>query len=527
VGTESEIAPPRPLLEAHGLTKQFPGARALTQVDLRLFAGEVHALMGQNGAGKSTLVKILTGVCSADAGQILLDGREIRPTSPLDAQRLGISAVYQEVNLCPNLSVAENIFLGHPRISAYAIRWRELRRRATAALGELDIHIDVTAPLGDYPVAVQQMVAIARALSHGSAGSGAAQADRGGTRIVILDEPTSSLAEGEVKILFSVIRALRAQGLAVLFITHFLDQAFEISDRFTVLRNGQRIGEYPVAQLTPMDLIVKMVGHEVAEARRDRGGAASRRAAGGGEQPAPFLAARGLGRRASVTGLDLAIRPGEVLGIAGLLGSGRSETARLLFGSDRVQEGTLEIEGRPVRFGSPRDAIVHGLGFCPEDRKAEGIIGDLSVRENIILALQSRRGVFRSLPAARQYEIAKRYIQLLGIKVADADVPISQLSGGNQQKALLARWLATDPRMLILDEPTRGIDIAAKIEIMDEVMELCDGGMAIVFISSEMAEMLRYSDRIAILRDRTKVAELAADDADEHKVFEIIAGDAA
>jgi len=372
---------------------------------------------------------------------------------------------------------------------------------------------------------VQQMVAIARALSHGLTGgqAGKQRAARGGTRLLILDEPTSSLAEGEVKILFSVIRALREQGLAILFITHFLDQAFEISDRFTVLRNGQRVGEYPVAQLTPMDLIVKMVGREIADARRERASAAPSPETAS-DQPPAFLTARRLGRRAAVTGLDLEIRPGEVLGIAGLLGSGRTETARLLFGSDRADQGTLEIEGRPVRFSSPRDAIVHGLGFCPEDRKAEGIIGDLSLRENIILALQSKRGIFHSLPRARQDEIARGYIRLLGIKTADADVPISRLSGGNQQKALLARWLATDPRMLILDEPTRGIDVAAKVEIMAEVMGLCDKGMAIVFISSEMSEVLRYSDRIAILRDRAKVAELASNEADEHKVFQIIAG---
>jgi simple sugar transport system ATP-binding protein len=524
------MAEARPVLEARGLTKRFPGARALTNVDFRLFAGEVHALMGQNGAGKSTLVKVLTGVCGADEGQILLDGREIRPASPLDAQRLGISVVYQEVNLCPNLSVAENIFLGHPGTSAFAIRWRDLQRRATVLLGELDIHIDVTAPLGDYSVAVQQMVAIARALSRGLTGNQAAQApraDRGNTRILILDEPTSSLAEGEVKMLFSVIRALRAQGLAILFITHFLDQAFEIADRFTVLRNGQRIDEYPVAQLTPLDLIVKMVGREIAEALPEHAGVAPIASAASGDAPPPLLTARGLGRRAAVTGIDLVIRPGEVLGIAGLLGSGRSETARLLFGSDHADQGTLEIDGQPVRFTSPRDAIVRGLGFCPEDRKAEGILGELSLRENIILALQSKRGMFRSLPRARQDEISKGYIQLLGIKAADGDVPISRLSGGNQQKALLARWLATDPRMLILDEPTRGIDVAAKLEIMAEVMGLCAKGMAIVFISSEMAEVLRYSSRIAVLRNRTMVAELAAVEADEHKVFQIIAGDVA
>lgn len=517
------MAAPRPVLEARRLTKRFPGARALADVDFRLFAGEIHALMGQNGAGKSTLVKVLTGVWGADAGQVLLDGHEIRPTSPLDAQRLGISVVYQEVNLCPNLSVAENILLGQAGTSAFAIRWREMRRRASQLLGELDIHIDVEAPLGSYSVAVQQMVAIARALAHGSTPGKTSAADRGGTRILILDEPTSSLAEGEVKTLFAVLRALRAQGLAILFITHFLDQAFEISDRFTVLRNGQRVGEYPVAQLTQMDLVVKMVGHELAEVRPGPAAPVASEGATPGDQPPAFLTAHGLGRRGSVTGIDLAIRPGEALGIAGLLGSGRSETARLLFGCDRADAGTLEVEGRPVRFSSPRDAIIHGIGFCPEDRKADGIVGELSLRENIILALQSRRGILHNLPRARQDAIASGYIRLLDIKTADADQPIARLSGGNQQKALLARWLATDPHMLILDEPTRGIDVAAKAEIMAEVMALCDKGMAIVFISSEIPEVLRYSDRIVILRDRAQVGELGAGEADEGKVLQIIA----
>ena len=505
----------RPVLELRGITKQFPGVRALSGVDLRLLPGEVHALMGQNGAGKSTLVKVLTGVHPPDAGQLLLDGREIRPQSPLDAQRLGISTVYQEVNLCTNLSVAENIFLGSAGTSNFAIRWRAMRKKAQALLADLNVHIDVTAPLASYPLAVQQMVAIARSLT--------AQSERDAevrTKLLILDEPTSSLAEDEVKMLFTVIRRLKAQGIAILFITHFLDQAFEISDRFTVLRNGQRVGEYPVGALTPMDLIVKMVGKEIAEAAPSR---AARIAPAAAPGPA-FLQARGLGKKASVTGIDLEVLPGKAVGIAGLLGSGRTETARLLFGADRADRGTLEIEGAAVRFASPLDAIQRGLGFCPEDRKSEGIIAELSIRENIILALQCKRGIFRSLSRARQDEIARSYIALLGIKAHDADVPIAKLSGGNQQKALLARWLATDPRMLILDEPTRGIDVGAKVEIMAQVMGLCDNGMAVVFSSSEMAEVLQYSDRVVVMRDRTVVGELDAAAADEHQVFQLIAG---
>ena len=507
---------PAPVLEMRGITKYFPGVRALSAVDFRLLPGEVHSLMGQNGAGKSTLVKVLTGVVTPDAGQLLLDGQDIRPQGPLEAQRLGISTVFQEVNLCTNLSVAENILLGRGGTSTVAIRWRELRRQAVALLAELNIHIDVTAPLASYPLAIQQMVAIARALTSETRGGNAIR-----TRLLVLDEPTSSLADDEVKMLFSVIRRLKAQGIAILFISHFLDQAFEISDRFTVLRNGHRVGEYPVAELTPMDLIVKMVGKEIAETAPDR---ASRTAAADAPAAVPVVQARGLGKTGSVTGLDLAVAPGQAIGVAGLLGSGRTETARLLFGIDKADHGTLEIEGKPVRFSSPLDAIVHGMGFCPEDRKHEGILAELSIRENIIIALQCKRGIFRSLSRARQDEIARSYIKLLGIKTPDADVPISKLSGGNQQKVLLARWLATDPKMLILDEPTRGIDVGAKIEIMAEVMALCDNGMAVVFSSSEMDEILRYSDRVVVLRDRAKVGEMAGHDADEQKVFQIIAG---
>ncbi len=498
-----------PILSMEGISRRFPGVLALSGVDFRLFPGEVHALMGQNGAGKSTLIKVLTGVHPADAGRVLLEGREIRPSSPLDAQRLGISTVYQEVNLCPNLSIAENVCLGKEGLGRWAIRWRALRRRAEAALAALNVHVDVTAPLSSVSIAVQQLVAIARALD-------------ASTKILILDEPTSSLAEEEVRQLFSVIRGLKARGMAILFITHFIDQTFEISDRITVLRNGERVGEWPVAELTRIELVTRMVGRSVDEAvpaRAQRGGAGA-----AAPEAAAFLRARGLGRRGSVQGVDLEVRRGQALGVSGLLGSGRTETARLLFGIDRAEHGTIEVDGRAAALSSPLQAILRGIGFCPEDRKLEGVIGELSLRENIVLALQAKRGIFGFLSRARQDEVAARYIAALGIKAPDADTPIAQLSGGNQQKALLARWMATDPRMLILDEPTRGIDVAAKLEIMGQVMKLCDEGMAVVFISSEMEEVLRYSDRVAVMRDRRKVGEIAAGEADERKVFQIIAG---
>jgi simple sugar transport system ATP-binding protein len=504
-----------PILEMRGISKRFPGVQALSRAGLRLFAGEVHALMGQNGAGKSTLIKVLTGVSPADAGQIVLEGKEIRPQSPIAAQDLGISTVYQEVNLCPNLSVAENIFLGRGETGTYKIKWKDMRRRAEELLRGLHIDIDVTAPVAEYSIAIQQMAAIARSLS--------TQA-----RVLILDEPTSSLAEDEVNMLFAVIRRLKAQGMAVLFVTHFLDQTFGISDRITVLRNGEREGEYPVAELSRLSLVAKMVGRELSERGPNRSETAEPEAGADAEpaeaKAAVFLSAENLGRRGSVHGVNLDVRSGESLGMGGLLGSGRTETARLLFGIDRADEGSIKIDGKTARIGSPMDAIQHGLGFCPEDRKVEGIVGDLSVRENVILALQAKRGVFRILTRKRQQEIVDAFIRLLGIKAKDAEVPVSTLSGGNQQKALLARWMATDPRMLILDEPTRGIDVAAKLEIMQQVMDLCDKGMAVLFISSEMDEVIKYSDKIAVMRDRRKVGELDAGHADERAVFAMIAG---
>jgi monosaccharide-transporting ATPase len=502
-----------PILEMRGISKRFPGVQALSRVDFRLFPGEVHALMGQNGAGKSTLIKVLTGVSPADAGQILLEGKEIRPDSPIAAQALGISTVYQEVNLCPNLSAAENIFLGRSEAGTYRIRWKDMRRKAEEILLGLDVDVDVTAPLSEYSIAIQQMVAIARSLSMQA-------------RILILDEPTSSLAEHEASLLFSVIRRLKARGMAILFVTHFLDQTFAVSDRISVLRNGERVGEYPVAELSPLSLVAKMVGGETAEGEaRTRIGRDRRVTTKPAAIEAPFLVAEQLGRHGSVHGMSLEVRPGESVGMGGLLGSGRTETARLLFGIDRADEGSLKIDQVPVRLRSPLDAIEHGIGFCPEDRKVEGIIGELSVRENVILALQAKRGVFRTLTRRRQQEIADSFIRQLGIKARDSEVPVSTLSGGNQQKAVLARWMATSPRMLILDEPTRGVDIAAKREIMQQVMELRDHGMAVVFISSEMDEVVEYSDRIVVLRDRRKVGELDASQADARAVFEMIAGD--
>jgi len=495
-----------PVLELTGIGKHFLGVRALHGVDFRLFAGEVHALMGQNGAGKSTLIKVLTGVYSADAGTMRLQGEPIQPRSPLEAQRLGISTVYQEVNLCPNLTVAENIFAGRYPRKAWRIDWAAMNKEARELLARLNLDIDVTRLLSSHPVAVQQMVAIARALSVKA-------------QVLILDEPTSSLDDDEVQRLFAVLRRLRDEGMAILFVTHFLDQVYALADRITVLRNGERVGEYAVRDLPAPALIAAMVGRELA-ARR----AASEPLPRTGNA-APMIELRGLAQKGLMQPTDLDVHAGEVLGLGGLLGSGRTELAQLLFGLASADQGELRVKGEAQRVASPSDAVRLGMGLCPEDRKTDGIVSELSVRENIVLALQGRRGVWRFIPLEEQARLAERFVKALGIKTADIDTPIGLLSGGNQQKALLARWLATDPRLLILDEPTRGIDVAAKQEIMDEILRLAGEGMAVLFISSEIDEVVRVSHRIAVLRDRRKVGELPAG-SDEQDVYQLIAAEA-
>jgi simple sugar transport system ATP-binding protein len=488
------------VLNAQGIAKRFGAVTVLEDVHLHLRAGEVHALMGQNGAGKSTLIKILTGVVPANTGTLSLDGQAIAPRSPLASQKLGISTVYQEVNLCPNLTVAENIFAGrYPRRGwggLKAIDGPRMVRETRALLTRLNIALDPTRPLGTLPVAMQQLVAIARALSVDA-------------RVLILDEPTSSLDDSEVESLFAVLRGLRQSGLAILFVTHFLDQVYAIADRITVLRNGRFVGEWTPDQLPAPALVAAMVGRDVALASASTADAETPVRAATAEGAPPRLSLRDFGAQRRIHPLDLDLRDGEVVGVAGLLGSGRTELARLMFGLDAADSGTLQVQGETVRFAHPAQAVKLGLAFCPEERKSDGIVGELSVRENIVLALQARAGLWPCIRPAKQRELAKRYVDLLGIRVADVDMPISLLSGGNQQKALLARWLATSPRVLILDEPTRGIDVAAKQELMNEVMRLAREGMSVLFISSEIDEVLRISDRIVVMRDRRKAGELA------------------
>ncbi|CAG5076207.1 ABC transporter ATP-binding protein, YtfR [Thermobacillus xylanilyticus] len=497
----------RPILQMFGIHKRFPGVHALNDVRFRMFAGEVHALMGENGAGKSTLIKVLTGVYPVDEGSVEWEGRPLHLRSPLEAQQAGISTVYQEINLCPNLSVAENIFIGREPRKFGKISWKAMNRAAEALLAErLNVKLDVTKPLDTYSVAVQQLVAIARALNISA-------------RLLILDEPTSSLDRDETNKLFEVMRHLKKQGLAILFVTHFLDQVYEVSDRITILRNGRFVGEYLTDELPRVELVQKMIGKDL-----ELLGGMPKRTAAPGEAKPPYLRASGLGRKGGVEPFDLTIGSGEIVGLAGLLGSGRTETARLLFGADRADQGRLVIEGREIRLDSPRKAIDRGIAFCSENRKSEGIIEDLTVRENIILALQAHRGWFRALSRRRQEEIADEYIRALDIKPPDPEQFIRNLSGGNQQKVMLARWLLMNPRLLILDEPTRGIDVGAKAEIQKLVLSLSREGMAVLFISSELEEVVRVSSRIAVLRDRRHVRHLTGDDIQQTTIMQAIAG---
>jgi monosaccharide-transporting ATPase len=491
-----------------GIDKIFPGVQALEDVDFSLNKGEIHALVGENGAGKSTLIKILTGVERQDKGTIAFDKKDIVIRSPQHAQSLGISTVYQEINLCPQLTVAENILIGREPRKWGNVDWKKMNAQARQILHGLDIDIDVAQPLGSFSVAIQQMAAIARALEIASA------------KVLILDEPTSSLDAHETEQLFGVMRKLKKEGMAIIFITHFLNQVYEVADRITVLRNGKLVGTYDTATLPRLELISKMIGRSLTEyddmtkvkseiSKQIRGDA--------------LLQAKALGRLGAIEPFDLELHAGEVVGLAGLLGSGRTEIASLFFGIDKPDTGQLSFAGKEVKQFSPLASINRGIGLCPEDRKAFGIVDDLTIRENIILALQASRGWIKYLNQKEQYEIANRFIKLLNIITPSADQPVKNLSGGNQQKVILARWLATDPKFLILDEPTRGIDVGAKAEIQKLVLSLAEEGKACLFISSELDEVLRTSHRVVVLRDQEKVSEFSGD-VDGRTIMQSIAG---
>lgn len=493
-----------PLLKMEHISKRFPAVVALDNVNFTLRSGEIHALLGENGAGKSTLIKVLTGVEHKDGGTVWLEGKQTDPRSTYDAQQLGISTVYQEVNLCPNLSVAENIYIGREVRKGGRIDWKTTNQKARKLMERFGIDVDVSRTLDNYSVAVQQMVAIARAVDISA-------------KVLILDEPTSSLTSVEVEKLFEIMRMLKKEGMGIIFVTHFLDQVYAVCDSITVLRNGQYVGTWPSVDLPRVELVGKMIGKEYAELENQKNTANT------AVDGTAFIELEAAGT-SEIGGLDLAICKGEVLGLSGLLGSGRSETARLLFGVDKMDSGQMKIDGQEKGFKSPLSAIRSGFGFCPENRKTEGIIGELSIRENIILALQTKRGMFKAISRKEAEKICDEYIDKLAIKTPGGDQLIRNLSGGNQQKVILARWLATNPDLLMLDEPTRGIDIGTKAEIQKIVIELADGGMALVFISSEIDEMLRCCNRMVVLRDKEKVAELSGDEISEAAIMQYIAG---
>jgi monosaccharide-transporting ATPase len=479
------------VVEMRNISIEFPGVKALDGVDLTLRAGEIHSLLGENGAGKSTLIKALTGVYDIDSGTINVAGATRTFHGTADAQDAGVAPVYQEINLLPNLSVGENVMLGHEVRGKFGIKWKATHEKARTYLKELGLDIDPRSVLSSHSIAVQQLVAISRAVVVDC-------------RLLVLDEPTSSLDRSEVEQLFGVMRGLRERNVAILFVSHFLDQVYEISDTMTILRNGKLEGEYPVKALNKKQLIEKMLGRELAELD-SISRAATRKIDRTGE---PLLKVLALGRKGAVEPMDLEVFDGEVLGLAGLLGSGRTELARIIYGADHADHGTMEVRGSQVRFAAPRQAIDKRIAFSSEDRRAEGVIADLTVAENIVLGVQAKRGWIRRVASAQQDQLISQYMESLGIRPNNPNALLSTLSGGNQQKVLLARWLATAPQLLILDEPTRGIDVGAKAEIQRLVADLAESGIGVIFISSELDEVMRLAQRVVVLRDHRKIGEL-------------------
>lgn len=497
-----------PLLAMNEIAKVFPGVVALEGASLQVLPGEVHAVVGQNGAGKSTLMKIINGAYRRDGGQVTFGGHPVDFRSPKQAQAAGVSTIYQEINLVPFRSVSENIFLGREPRRFGLIDWGRVNREAAEILGRLGVRIDVRQPLLNLNVALQQMVAIARAVSFH-------------TKLVIMDEPTSSLDDREVATLFEVIRNLKANGIAVIYISHRLDELHQIGDRVTIMRDGKTVETRPLAEMTKIEIVAKMLGKELGDVRRQGATGFSQRNSDEGRRP--LLEATGLKRGQALRGASVTVHAGGIVGLAGLLGSGRTEVARAIFGVDMVDDGSITIEGKVAHFSSPADAIRAGIGLCTEDRKAEGIIPYMSVRENLTLAalpVLSRNGI---VDRAKQREIVDRFIARLQIKTAGPDQRIRNLSGGNQQKVLLARWLCLNPKLLILDEPTRGIDVGAKGEIQQLIDELADAGLGVLMISSEIEEIVEGSDHVTVLRDGQSVAEFNRDQITQDAIITAMA----
>jgi monosaccharide-transporting ATPase len=495
------------VLEIVGVSKHFTGVRALHDVSLSLRAGEVHALIGENGAGKSTLIKVATGVYRADSGVIRLHGRPVSFPSPLAAQHAGISTIYQEINLVPLMSVARNLFLNREPRRFGIIDSAAMKRDARRILREYGVDVNVARPLRELGLGAQQMVAIARAV----------QID---ARVVIMDEPTSSLEQREVETLFRVIARMRDQGIAIIYVSHRLDELFRICDRVTVMRDGEVVHEAAMSEVDRLRLVSLMLGRDMAEVSRDGTTAfGSDHDATG----APVLRASHLSSRRRLDDISMDVRRGEVVGLGGLLGAGRSETARAIVGALKTDTGRVEIDGKPVRRNSTAAAIRAGAVMLPEDRKSEGIIPNLSVRENIVLAALPRISRLGLVNRAKQDEIVTYFMKRLSIKASGPDQKVSELSGGNQQKVMLARWLCLNPKLLLLDEPTRGIDVGAKAEVQAVIDELAKDGLGVVLISSELEELIEGSDRVVVLKDGRVVGELHGDDVNEDALMSALA----
>ncbi len=505
----TETAASQPvLLQMEEIAKSFPGVVALAGAGLRVGHGEVHAIVGQNGAGKSTLIKILNGAYRRNGGSIIFDGRPVDFSSPLQAQANGVSTIFQEINLVPYRTITENIFMGREPRRWGLLDWPRMNREAERILERLAVHVDVRQPLMRLNVALQQMVAVARAVSFES-------------KLVVMDEPTSSLDDREVATLFDVIRDLKASGVSVIFITHRLDELYAVCDRVTIMRDGRTVADQPMGEISKLELVAQMLGKELGEVRR--AGATGFTGREGGTVQRPLVEAIGLRRGQVLRDASLNVAAGEIVGLAGLLGAGRTETARAIFGADPIDGGEIRFAGILARFRSPADAIKAGVGLCSEDRKAEGIIPYMSVRENLTLAALpalARRGI---VDKRKQRALVDRFIERLGIKTTGPEQKIRDLSGGNQQKVLLARWLCLHPKLLILDEPTRGIDVGAKAQIQHLIEELAAGGLGVLMISSEIEELTEGSDRVFVLRDGRTVAELPRERIDQDTIMTAMA----
>jgi inositol transport system ATP-binding protein len=505
----TDTAAPAALLRMSGISKSYPGVRALASVDLEVGEAEIHAFIGENGAGKSTLLKILSGAVAPDGGTIGLGGENLVFASPKDAQASGIVTIYQEFSLAPDMTVAENVFIGREPGSRLFVSRNRLEQQTLALSRRIGLERSPRALVRDLSVAEQQLVEIARALSMKS-------------RLIVMDEPTSALSRSEVEKLFVIIRSLKREGISTIFVTHRLEEVFEICDRYTVLRDGRQVGAGAVAQATMDSLIRLMVGRELGLLAPREGTYATGEVA---------LAVEGLSRRRKSSdasaielhGVSLSVHKGEILGIAGLVGAGRTETARAILGADRIDAGRIVVDGKPVTIASPRDAIRHGIGLVPEDRKQQALFLELAIRTNLSIAAHDRistMGIFIS--GSKEDALVEEYRKLLNIRMASADQAVGNLSGGNQQKVVLARWLALGPKVLIVDEPTRGIDVGAKVEVHNLLFKMAAAGIAIIVISSEMPEVLALSDRIMMMCEGRVSGELSRAQASPEKLMALM-----